>query len=274
MTFGKRLYQLRKEKNLSQEELAEQLNVSRQSVSRWENGTASPGFDKMIQLSEIFGVTTDHLLKGREPSNTAPVTVRTPLNRIIGCVLLVLGALTGLYGLLHGSYFDYYLLLTLPFLLCGGLCLFCKNHIPLYCLWTVYYCITFFLYLSFNWHWGMYGLTFRQVHAAYKPQILASWILLAVLLGILVFTAWYFHKIPVTNPKRHLILTLALPAIYLMLIPLFHVISTNLLTNHLALVHSGTFAAMNLLISFTKQTLFALFSISIARWIYYKKSNR
>ena len=56
MTFGERLYQLRKENNLSQEELAEQLEVSRQSVSRWENGSASPDFDKTVHF-DLQGFT-------------------------------------------------------------------------------------------------------------------------------------------------------------------------------------------------------------------------
>lgn len=54
---------LRNQNGWSQEELAEKLNVSRQSVSKWETGTSIPDLDKIMLLSEIFGVTTDYLLK-------------------------------------------------------------------------------------------------------------------------------------------------------------------------------------------------------------------
>lgn len=64
MNLAEKIQSLRKEKNLSQEELGEKLEVSRQSVSKWESGLAMPEIEKLIILSEIFGVTTDYLLKG------------------------------------------------------------------------------------------------------------------------------------------------------------------------------------------------------------------
>ena len=55
--------QLRKKNGWSQEELAEQINVSRQSVSKWESGASIPDLNKILMLSQIFGVSTDYLLK-------------------------------------------------------------------------------------------------------------------------------------------------------------------------------------------------------------------
>ena len=57
---------IRKENNLSQEQLAEQLGVSRQAVSKWESGQSMPDTDKIIQLSQLFHVTTDYLLLDQE----------------------------------------------------------------------------------------------------------------------------------------------------------------------------------------------------------------
>lgn len=62
MTLAEKLLQLRKREGLSQEELAAQLHVSRQAVSRWELGTAMPDAPNLLQLSKLFGVTTDWLL--------------------------------------------------------------------------------------------------------------------------------------------------------------------------------------------------------------------
>lgn len=61
MKLSERLIGLRKEKNLSQEELAAVLNVSRQAVSRWETGLAAPSLDKLQFLAEFYGITIDEL---------------------------------------------------------------------------------------------------------------------------------------------------------------------------------------------------------------------
>lgn len=63
MTFGEKLYDLRKGQGMSQEELAGRLNVSRQSVSKWELGEAMPETENLVALSELFGVSLDWLLK-------------------------------------------------------------------------------------------------------------------------------------------------------------------------------------------------------------------
>ena len=64
MTIGERLLKLRKERNLSQEELANVLDVSRQTVSKWETDQSMPDFDKIIPLCNYFGITSDELLTG------------------------------------------------------------------------------------------------------------------------------------------------------------------------------------------------------------------
>lgn len=63
MAISDKILSLRKENGLSQEAFAEKLGVSRQSVSKWESGTAMPDIDKIVSISEIFGVSTDFLLK-------------------------------------------------------------------------------------------------------------------------------------------------------------------------------------------------------------------
>jgi len=63
MIFADKLIELRKKNGMTQEELAEQLNVSRQSVSKWEGAQSVPDLDRVLKLSKLFGVTTDYLLK-------------------------------------------------------------------------------------------------------------------------------------------------------------------------------------------------------------------
>jgi transcriptional regulator with XRE-family HTH domain len=69
MEFNNRLYQLRKQKGLSQEELASRLNVSRQTVSKWEIGDSAPDMEKLIAMSELFDVSLDYLMLGKEDSS-------------------------------------------------------------------------------------------------------------------------------------------------------------------------------------------------------------
>src|SRR5574344_626928 len=72
--IGKRIYEERKKKGLSQGELAEKLDVSAKAVSKWETGEAQPTLDNVARLAEIYEVSTDYLLKGAEGAsgNKAP----------------------------------------------------------------------------------------------------------------------------------------------------------------------------------------------------------
>ena len=73
MTFGEKIQALRKAKGLSQEELAALVSVSRQAVSKWELGEATPEIDKIVTLARVFGVTVDQLLSADElPGSGGP----------------------------------------------------------------------------------------------------------------------------------------------------------------------------------------------------------
>ena len=78
MNISDKILKLRKEKGLSQEALAEALGVSRQSVSKWESGAALPDTYKIIARSELFGVSTDYILKD-DPSETFIPTPDEPV---------------------------------------------------------------------------------------------------------------------------------------------------------------------------------------------------
>ena len=67
MTFAEKLIGLRKNRGWSQEELGEKLGVTRQTVSKWELGSTTPEMEKIAAMSEIFGITTDELIKGTAP---------------------------------------------------------------------------------------------------------------------------------------------------------------------------------------------------------------
>ena len=72
MVLGEKIALLRKQKGWSQEDLAERLDISRQSVSKWESGTSVPDLDKIIKVSELFQVSTDFLLKDETDIPASP----------------------------------------------------------------------------------------------------------------------------------------------------------------------------------------------------------
>lgn len=74
MNLSTKIYELRKAKGMSQEKLAELVGVSRQSISKWESGETIPELERLVELSRIFEVTTDYLLK---PGEMDELTIRT-----------------------------------------------------------------------------------------------------------------------------------------------------------------------------------------------------
>ena len=101
MIFADKLIALRKKAGWSQEELAQQLNVSRQSVSKWEGAQSVPDMDKVVQMSRLFGVTTDFLLKdelSEEEDYTRENKAKSP----------VIGAVSSIYWLLVTAVYLFY----------------------------------------------------------------------------------------------------------------------------------------------------------------------
>ena len=69
MSLGERLYELRKKKGLSQEEVAEKLNVTRQSVSKWETGKCMPDLSLFPELCKVLDITINDLISGEKVDN-------------------------------------------------------------------------------------------------------------------------------------------------------------------------------------------------------------
>lgn len=148
MTLGQRIYQLRTKMHLSQGDLADKLEVSRQSVSKWETDASVPELDKLVRLSQLFGVTLDSLVIGAEPTpqpeptaQPAPEPESAPARwsgrKIAGWALIALGVVIvllflALTGSLAGTIF------SLPLFLCGLICLTVRRHPGLWCAWVLF----------------------------------------------------------------------------------------------------------------------------------------
>lgn len=116
MTLGEKILKLRKARNLSQEQLAQALEVSRQAVSKWELNEAVPDVARVVAMSELFGVTTDYLLKagaaeetGKEEGTTGAAAQRD--KKWLGAVLVAVSALTifGMWAVVEITGRNYYL---------------------------------------------------------------------------------------------------------------------------------------------------------------------
>lgn len=276
MTFGERLYQLRKEKNLSQEELAERLAVSRQSISRWENGTASPDFEKTVRLSEIFETTTDYLLKGTAASlNVSDSEMEMPAaktsiptwRKILAAVLLVLSGPGFLFGLFGGGWLEYYIAGPLPLAVLGFILLFSKKRTLLRFIWTLYLFTTTFLDMSMGLSWNYFFLIFRSHHAAFNQYIPSGTALFLLMLAVVIYTAFTFRKHPVKNKKLHLITLCLMPLAFLFQEYLSGTVLLDL-SMKLALTQSSLHRVIILLIYLIRLAIITAFAVLLAQTIY------
>ena len=219
MTLGEKIYQLRTERNLSQGDLSDLLEVSRQSVSKWENGAATPDLDKIVKLSEIFGITIDELVKGEElpvieNGKTAEIVIKKessfPPRKIAGTVLLSIPviiifmcfAIGGLEGALAG------VLLSSPLILCGLVCFIFKKNVGLWCAWAVFFAVDMYLRVATGTSSAVV-LNFQTllfiIRGGDFARLLLAFAQLAAILSLIIITVLRFIKIPLKNEKTPLI---------------------------------------------------------------------
>lgn len=216
MSLGTNISRLRAEKRLSQGDLADILNVSRQSVSKWETDGSVPDLDKLVKLSRVFDVTLDELVTGEapmapaaetSPAAAAPATVSggLPGRKIAGIVLLCMAFLTVLVCTVAGGPLEGLILCT-PFLLCGIICFLAKKRPGLWCAWAVYLAVELYL----RWGTGItWQLTLRTL--VFTPQenytrLLIAWLQLIVMLVIFTVTIYSFRHVRFPLNRRNLIL--------------------------------------------------------------------
>ena len=220
MDLGGTIYRLRTEHNLSQGDLAEALGVSRQSVSKWETGGSVPDLEKLVKLSQLFGVSLDELVLDRKPpceeapreDPPPPVTVvvqreRTPGRKVAGVILLcmaflVLLLLTAVGGLLTG------LVLALPFLLCAAICFLARRRSGLWCAWTMYYLADVYLicFTGLRWRFLFVPATYAYYSGAH---FISAAVQVALMLALIAATARSFRNAPLSAARRNKLLLLA-----------------------------------------------------------------
>ncbi|MBE6563885.1 MAG: helix-turn-helix transcriptional regulator [Ruminococcaceae bacterium] len=227
-TLGQRIYQYRKEKNLSQEQLADLLDVSRQSISKWETDASVPELEKLLRMSDIFAVSLDELIRGNEKpgaheqGKTTPCVPREAVpsqaasfsvQKIIGIILLCTGGLifailTALGGLFGG------LLFSSPFLVCGILCLALKKRIGLWCGWALYFLIDLYLTYATGASRAAILMSLRWTSNMNYGILILSWIWFLTLLAMFAATLVSFRRTSLNTDRKTLtalVLSAALP---------------------------------------------------------------
>ncbi len=198
MNLGETIYKLRTEKNLSQGDLAELLEVSRQSISKWENNSAVPELEKIVKLSEIFGVSLDVLVKGEEriPETRNTNSVREtekkeqgfPPRKIAGTVLLCMAFLVTLLFLIAGGGLGG-IFFALPFLACGVICFAFRKNVGLWCAWAVYVLVDIYISYATGISRASVLYTFQWTYNMNYMRLAFAWILLLSLIAIIAVTA-------------------------------------------------------------------------------------
>lgn len=145
MSVGSRIFELRMSKNLSQSALADMLDVSRQSVSKWETDSAVPDLDKLMKLCNVFEVTLDELT-GRtdsmngEPGKTEICSLPARTQQVFGYILFVMSFSVVLLLLFRGRNEGDFIIMVpvlLALLICGMICIFLKQRALYWCIWTM-----------------------------------------------------------------------------------------------------------------------------------------
>ncbi len=139
MTLAEKILSLRTKRGMSQDDLAEKLEVSRQSVSKWETAQSTPDLDKIIRLADLFGVTVDQLVRDGEAPRTQVVCVERKwelsLVQKLGLVMEIAGVVYTIIGLIIE---DWLLIWKAPPLIVLGLpLLLAKKHPWLTLCWVL-----------------------------------------------------------------------------------------------------------------------------------------
>lgn len=186
MNLGEKIYELRNENNLSQGDLADALQVSRQSISKWENNMAVPDLDKLIKLCDIFVISLDELVGRQKPQEITTYKIDKTISRMsrnqkLGWGLIVIAILSIIIP--FGIFF------TLPLVLAGIMHIKEIKNVKVYTVWLIY----LFLQMGTN--------IFLSYYVAHIVETLCL-----LLLCLFTFKYFEFESTNVSKEKSFLIL--------------------------------------------------------------------
>ena len=219
MNLGETIYRLRTERNMSQGDLAEALEVSRQSISKWETGGSVPELDKLTKMGELFGVSMDELILGKKEEKEAPPAVPAapvaaptrsegPNRKTVGLVLFCLAAAVWLVFTLLGGFLEG-LVFASPFLLCGLICVIFKKNVGLWCAWAVFCAVNMFLRYGTGITWRLTLWTLHYEPSMNYMRLAFAWLEVACVVALLVVTVVRIGKTPLAVNRKNVAITVA-----------------------------------------------------------------
>ncbi len=231
MNLGETVFRLRTEKSMSQEELASALDVSRQSVSKWETNASTPELDKLVKIGEIFGVSLDELVFGTKSAATTNEPEYEKRNSgslrvIIGTILLSFGFLVFLLITILGGFLSG-VLFSLPLILCAFVCFFVKSFTALWCSWAVYLSVD--LYLHYATGISMFNIFSPYYYAFSAPAaVIVAWSMFLSFASLALATAFCYRKKTVVLSWRNILIASGLWILFflsrLLLLPFGHIV--------------------------------------------------
>ena len=222
MTLGQNIARLRAQKNLSQGDLADALEVSRQSVSKWETDASIPELDKLLRLAELFGVTLDELVKGESAQpeaargevpdkesagayTAAAPQARRETRQIVGTILLCFGALIAILIMLFAGTLAGFIL-ALPLFVCGTICLTIRHRTGLWCAWALYLMVELYLRFAAGVVAGNIFQTFSRLIRLNPMRLAMSWSVALALLALVACTLRSYRALTLRWERRSIAL--------------------------------------------------------------------
>lgn len=189
VTLGERIYQERTARRLSQTDLAEALEVSRQSVSKWETNASVPDLDKLVKMCELFEVSMDSLVRGIDSQERKddPPMAAVPRKEYSPNIRVILGLMLVFFGLFVFSLLAFFrhvrldeaLVWSAPLLVTGGMSLKFSKHPVLAACWGL---------------WGLYALILFPF-LFWAPSESTPFLLINLMIaGVLAAITWRIKK--------------------------------------------------------------------------------
>lgn len=232
MNIGERIYNLRTQADMSQGDLAEKLNVSRQSVSKWENNNSTPDIEKLVLIAEIFGITVDELVKDNALENVEALSYKKPSsfdkqeantqipeeskssvplkpskNIKAAKILLVVGILVAFGFFVFGLALTG-LIFAIPFFICSLICYLAKKEVGFACTWALVFLADMYIRFGTGISWSTIRLTSQWEYSMNYWRLLIAWVQFAVILSLVIYTIVRAKKVVTeitTNFKKEML---------------------------------------------------------------------
>lgn len=263
MSLGTNISRLRAEHHLSQGDLAEALTVSRQSVSKWETDSSVPDLDKLVKLSQLFGVSLDELvtgavpqLKAESPPQQVVVSHRMPGRKIAETILFCMGFLAFLIPTVLGGFLTG-VILAVPLLVCGIICFLAQKRPGLWCAWAVYLLACIICYYGTGLGWGLLFFTFSWEAIGIPAYTIAAWVQVLMILALLIGTVRSFRTFSFPPTRRNGVILAVLWVVFLVCWLLISPVLDLML-------ELGKSAVLIVVLIFTVQVLVSLILLAVA----------